>query len=326
MARKIPSALKDLLILIGVFGVILGGLYLFTGVWPPAVIVESGSMMHRDNEVKVFPIGSYGRLGTIDPGDMVLVKAVDDASAEVQTFAEGGRGRYGAPGDVVVYYPGNNRDRTPIIHRAMAWVDVVVDPDSGARRFLVRWNSDANCPNTGAPPADGRHCVFGDEGIRAPTLGLNGYKPDRSGLVTKGDNPFTNPNADQSSGLSTIVQSDWIEGKARAEIPWLGLIKLAIADRENERNPPAAWVKIGSAYAPKDLWVMLGVSLFLLIGVPIAYDAYKVVDDRRRRANEARLAADAAPPPAATIPPAGGDAPLGGALPDSGESREPQNR
>ncbi len=210
---------------------------------PPWFVQESGTMMHNDDEV------SFGRIGTIDPGDLVAVRRLGAGDA-IGTFAEGGEERYGAPGDVVVYFPGNNRDRTPIIHRAMAWVDAAIDPDSGARRFLVRWNSDANCPNTGAPPADGTHCVFGEEGIRAPTLGLNGYKPARSGLVTKGDNPFTNPNADQSSGVSAIVQSEWIEGVVVAEMPWLGLFKLAIANRDNERNPPESWVHIGNAYAP----------------------------------------------------------------------------
>ena len=54
MALK-PGPLRDAVVLVVVFVVLLGGLYLYTGTWPPAVIVESSSMMHPDNEV------SYGR-------------------------------------------------------------------------------------------------------------------------------------------------------------------------------------------------------------------------------------------------------------------------
>jgi hypothetical protein len=140
-------------------------------------------------------------------------------------------------------------------------------------------------------------CVYDHNGVLIPSIPIEAsgsggsprpYQPLRSGFFTKGDNPATNQLPDQFSSISvdehgipnTVVMS-WVEGKARGELPWLGLIKLSLAGKPNEVNPPREWVKIGSAYAPKDLWVMLGVSLFVLVGIPLIYDGYKAVQARR---------------------------------------------
>lgn len=290
MAIK-STALRDAVVLVVVFGVLLGGLYAYTGSWPPAVIVESGSMMHADSEV------TYGRFGTIDPGDLVLVKDIDSVD-DIVTQVDGGRDHYGKAGDVVIYYPGNNRARTPIIHRAVAYVEL--EGSQASPTFYVRWSSDDPCEG-GATKIErnGRSwCQYGSDGIYVRSVPIQGhgstpsdpnpYRPTKSGFITKGDNPVTNTQTDQLSGLShdgsggsVPVQLEWIEGVGRAELPWLGLIKLALAGRPNELNPPAAWSKVGSAYAPKDLWVMLGITLFLIVGVPLLYDGYKAIESRR---------------------------------------------
>jgi signal peptidase len=279
MALK-PGPLRDAVVLIVVFGVLLGGLYVYTGTWPPAVIVESSSMMHRDSEVR------YGRIGTIDPGDLVLVKAVKSVD-DVRTLSDGGGGRYGMDGDVVIYFPDNDHGRTPIIHRAVGYVEVN-GTGSGAT-YRLRWNADKACE--GGSQKDGLWCVYDDKGVYAPSVSIRRpgsteaqpipYKPEHTGFLTKGDNPVTNQFLDQVSGLSPPVKLEWIQGKGRGELPWLGLIKLALAGRPNEHSPPSSWVHIGSAYAPKDLWTMLGVSLFVLVGVPLIYDGYKAVQARR---------------------------------------------
>ncbi|HEX2066075.1 MAG TPA: S26 family signal peptidase, partial [Candidatus Thermoplasmatota archaeon] len=101
----------------------------------PVVVVTSGSMMHCTNAGpdgtgpalgRDCDGGSYGRLGTIDPGDLVFVRRVTERS-DVATLAQQGDGRYGKPGDVVVYRPGGRSDVTPIIHRALFWVQVHED-------------------------------------------------------------------------------------------------------------------------------------------------------------------------------------------------------
>ena len=290
------GAMRDVVVLVAVFGTLLGGLWLFTGTWPPAVIVESGSMMHLDSEV------TYGRIGTIDPGDLVLVKDVD-GPADVHTYVEGDGGRYGLPGDVVVYYKRGDRSETPVIHRAMAYVEV--EGAGAAVRYAVRWDPAAACPaGVERTERDGwTWCVWGQEGIsidRGSDLRLTDYQPRLGGFITKGDNPATNVEPDQISGLSrddtgpVPVQMAWVEGKARGEVPWLGLIKLALAPAYNQpecaqspgdpsfhfftpspRARCTGWIAFGHAYAPKDLWVMLAVMLLALIVGPLGYDAWK---------------------------------------------------
>ncbi|HVM45134.1 MAG TPA: S26 family signal peptidase [Candidatus Thermoplasmatota archaeon] len=279
----LSPGVRDALALVLTFIVVLGGLYLYTGTWPPAVIVESGSMMHADSDVQ------YGRVRTIDPGDLVLVKEVGSVD-EVETLVEGGRSRYGKPGDVIVFYPRDDRSRTPIIHRAVAYVEV------RGGGYDVRWSADAPCEGGATKlQRDGRAwCRYGAAGILIPSVPVQGegstpaqprpYRPSASGFITKGDNPVTNRHIDQTTlpQVDRPVPHAWIEGKGRGELPWLGLIKLALAGKPNEDSPPPAWVKIGSAYAPKDLWVMLAITLAVLIGGPLLYDGTKAMRARRK--------------------------------------------
>lgn len=283
MAKGVPLW-KDLLYAVLIVGGVLGVLTLYTHVWPPMVVVESGSMMHPDHEV------SYGRFGTIDPGDMVLVKKIDGPE-DVDTFAEADDVRYGSPGDVIVYYANNNTGSTPIIHRAMTYV--TVEGAGNARTYTLLWK--------------GQERVFDSKGILLPELGFDaahfpdgGYKPPRSGFITKGDNPSTNRLADQAMGLSSIVEPSWIQGKARGELPWFGLIKLGLTSCNhpppcNQDSAPPSWTVVGYATAPKDLWVMLALALAAVIFVPIGYDLAKARWLKRHGT------APASPPP----PPAG---------------------
>lgn len=304
MAYLKPGPLRDAVVLVAVFGLLLGGLFLYTQTWPPAVIVESSSMMHLDNET------TYGRIGTIDPGDLVLVKKVDTID-DLETLIDSPNSRYSKGGDVVVYFTKNDRKLTPIIHRAVAYVEV---RGVGAEQsFWVRWAADKDCeggaqkmtkadldaaePGTKAASNAGSWCKYDSEGIYIPSIPVQAfggtpqnpapYKPSQGGFLTKGDNPFTNRQIDQVSLYSgPPVQLEWIEGKGRGELPWLGLIKLALAGHANERNPPSTWTKIGSAYAPGDLWAMLGISLFVLVGIPLIYDGYKAISVRRGKMNK----------------------------------------
>ena len=77
------KGLRDFLVFLTILVVGFGGLYAFTGLWPPAVIVESSSMMHADAETH------FGRFGTIDPGDSVLVRA-EKGPTDVDTFLTSG--------------------------------------------------------------------------------------------------------------------------------------------------------------------------------------------------------------------------------------------
>lgn len=278
MAASLPAFLRGLLVWLGVLSILLGVPSVYAMNWPPAVIVQSSSMAHPLDDVP------YGRVGTLDPGDLVLVKRVTSPD-EVRTFVEGARERYKDAGDVIVYYPANQRDKIAIIHRAMAFVDV--EGEGPERVFRVRWDPSQACEGNGEKdPSDPRWCIHPAEGILIPSAGIQWrdgrpYQPNADGFITKGDNPLTNRLIDPAflsrdeNGKPSVVPLGWIEGKARGEVPWLGLIKLAMSGEPNEEHPPASYVKVGSAYAPKDLWVSLAVALAVLLGGPVAHDAWK---------------------------------------------------
>ncbi len=109
-AKRIAK--NPFLIAVVIFGVIVGSLYAYSGVWPPMAVVMSDSMMH--------PLSSsFGHLGTLVPGDIVIIKK----TSHIVTYEEGkktGYKSFGSYGDVIIY-------RDPvlhrlIIHRAMMWV------------------------------------------------------------------------------------------------------------------------------------------------------------------------------------------------------------
>jgi signal peptidase I len=309
---------RDVLLAAAIVGGVLGVLFLYTGVWPPMVVVESGSMMHvpcvATGTPEVCDPGvGYGKFGTIDPGDMVFVKSTPRRE-DVTTMAEAAakdpaQRNYGKPGDVVVYFSGNIRTRTPIIHRAIAYVEAQGVPDptacertgnAGSATYTVFWEGTS------------RSFRAADGGIYLPSMGFGepsyrpgaGYKPCWSGFITKGDNPVTNVFPDQATPSAALprqpVRLDWLGGKAVGELPWFGLIKLALSSQPNYvcalANGQPTWrpldpacdngraPRILNAYAPTDLWAMLGLTLAIIAIAPLAYDLYVI---KRRKAEAA---------------------------------------
>jgi len=175
-----------------VLAVVLVGAYLFaiSGVWPPMVAIESGSMEPN-----------------MEVNDMVFVMETDrfqPATAEgdtgvvtARTGADTGYGQYGNPGDVIIFEPGGNGDETPIIHRAMFWVEAGEN-----------WCEQANPSYLGGLDP-------GDDVCEA----------DHDGFITKGD---ANSNYDQASiGRATgPVKPEWVIGTAEVRLPRLGWFRL----------------------------------------------------------------------------------------------------
>ncbi|MFB6091921.1 MAG: S26 family signal peptidase [Haloquadratum sp.] len=168
------------------------GLLLFaiSGVWPPMVAVESGSMephMHRGDLVFVTepqrfsPAYAYGDTGIVT----------------VQIGTERGYRSFGGNGSVMVYAP-PSRAGSPIIHRA---------------RFHVakgeNWYDEADPAYVSASDCEElRHCP-------AP----------HAGFITKGD---ANARYDQANGIAPPVKPAWIRGVARFRIPYLGYVRLKL--------------------------------------------------------------------------------------------------
>ncbi len=195
-----PGAVVYLLDLVSSAGaVILVGALLFaiSGVFPPLVAIESGSMEPH-----------------IDTGDLVFVMDedrfhgdgayADTGVVPANRGAETGYTSFEGPGDVIVFQPDGNEGVTPVIHRAMFWVEEGENwYDEADQQFI---NADscselANCPATS------------------------------SGFITKGDN---NGGYDQTSHLNSCddrcdpVKKEWIVGTAESRVPFLGNIRLQI--------------------------------------------------------------------------------------------------
>lgn len=179
-------------VLTSVVAVLLVGFFLFaiSGVWPPLVAVESGSM--RPNMAEgdlVFVMEERRFAGQAAVEESGIVPAAVGADTSYRTF--------GGYGDVIVYEPNGNRARTPIIHRAMFWVE---DGE--------RWFDRANPQFVGAATSCGE---------------LPNCPAPSAGFITKGDN---NEGYDQTTGLTGPVQPEWIIGTGEIRVPGLGWISL----------------------------------------------------------------------------------------------------
>ena len=268
-ARELGSAL---LVVSAVFMLT----WVYTGNWPPMVVIESGSMEHDDNPL--YPEPGFTHIGAIDTGDLVLVKSA--GSDDIVTYLAGkqqGYERYGDYGDVIIYYKNglrgvcsagasldeaecNRQDgewtpATPVIHRAMAWVEVREDGSYYLPEIDMEFsNGKLVLAEIGLPPG-------------APLMGL-----EHSGYITKGDST-SNRHPDQLTHRDLHgqdvqpVQPGDIVGMARGELPWFGLIKLRLTQPDSY------------ASAPEECRQMLWLSLATIIAGPFVVQR---VWERRR--------------------------------------------
>ena len=168
--------------------VVLIGLYIFTisGVWPPMVAIESGSMepnMSKNDLIFVMETDRFHPDAAHGESGVVTARAAEDIDYE----------KFGQPGDVIIYNPQGNTEVTPIIHRAMFWVEAGEN-----------WCDKAN-----------------DEYISGTS---QCSEAPHAGFITKGDN---NPTYDQSgSGNLEPVRPNWVVGTAEVQIPGLGWLRL----------------------------------------------------------------------------------------------------
>ncbi len=288
---------KDIVIAFIIVMIIIGGIYIYTGNWPPVVVVESPSMVHNTEE-------SY--LGVIDTGDLVLVKKIEGRN-DVIPYMEGkriGHETYSEYGDVLIYRKNGYDDITPVIHRAIVWLEFNEtannsfdipelkyhkDPDEW---YVVNHEGEERWYNlTGTVVLknigyDHENVAF-NLTIIYNNFGNRGVEP-HGGFITLGDN--NRGGYDQAmlrdqhnrtgmylgpgnQGMTVDpVKPQWVIGKARGELPWFGLIKL--------------WFDDNDIKAPSNSWTMLFVSIVLIFAVPICIDITLVLLERRKARKE----------------------------------------
>jgi signal peptidase len=254
------SIVRDVVVALLVVFVILMILWGYTGQWfaAPMVAIESGSMEH--------PNSPFGRLGTIDAGDMVLVQKVTKMSDVVPhggliqgAQAENGWRSYGDYGDVIIYRPLGRTDVSQIIHRAMCWVDVY-NTNGQTTYTIVDYGID------------------NETSLTIPQLGLYNRDPGwtHSGFLTKGDN---NEVIDEITDICPEpVQLNWISGKARSEIPWLGTINLFFEDILHGKNT------VRNVH--EDSLICLGIVIAILVSIPIILDVHDYLKKRKKSKQE----------------------------------------
>lgn len=279
---------------------ILLAMYAYTGLWPPLVVVESESMMHSEENV------SY--IGVIDTGDLVLVKSVDSVS-DIETYVDGcrsGHKTYGDYGDVIVYKVNGNDLSTPIIHRAIIYLEANEDGNSFRSESLR--HLDADKWSTSDPSDTWDHLTsvlrIYEVGFQSETVTIDTNRLTvSSGFITKGDH---NDYIDQDTMVrNTPVRLSWVVGEARGEIPWFGLLKLWFTDSLKSDAPENS---------VRNLWIAMA---FIVIGpvvadVVITYKIRKKIARKRQaaiREYEAEMRArpeEAVPQDLAPEGPAGG--------------------
>ena len=195
--------------LVSVTVVALVGLLLFgaSGVWPPMVAVQSGSMephMYRGDLVFVSEPGRYAPAAAHTGTGVVTL----------QNGTGAGHRSFGGYGSVVVYDDPTSAG-APVIHRAHLWVDAGENWYGRADPAYHRADSCAELPNCPAPHA---------------------------GFVTKGDD---NAVYDQVNGLSEPVRPDWIVGVAQVRLPYLGYVRLWLAEGVRDGGPERAVHPVG---------------------------------------------------------------------------------
>ena len=265
---------RDLLLAFVVVLVIMLALYGYCRIWPPMVVVESGSMQHGDR--------SY--IGVIDTGDMVFVKKVNGRD-DVITYVDGEANHYstyGAFGDVVVYMPNGDANRVPIIHRLVLWIEANASAVSTLSYGIDYDNYTFDVPSF-EMSGSLEDVVLHDYGYEHDnvTISLNGlilgFKnrgiAPHNGFITMGDH--NSPNHDQSMSGYEPILPEWIIGKAIGELPWFGLIKLSVT---NDISP---------SVVPRNSWVNLFASIVLLISAPLIVDFVFPIIKKRVRASRA---------------------------------------
>jgi signal peptidase len=257
------SLARDVIVAFLFVFIILLALWTYTGQWfgAPLVAIESGSMMHLEEP--------FGRIGTIDAGDMVLLVKVNTKN-DITPYSISNYYNYGKKGDVVIYHPDGDFNADQIIHRAMCWIEVEY---VGLEKFYTI--EEYNITHQDASiPLNIPECGISNDGSPVKVDFIH------SGFITKGDNPVTNDKCDQIGGISNQpVKVEWISGKASFELPWIGTINLLFNDLTTDGEDT-----IGNV--PQDSLTCLVVVIVILISIPVSLDIYGYLQDKKQKKNK----------------------------------------
>jgi signal peptidase I len=249
------------LVALAIVVLLLVAFWAYTQNWPPAYVVESNSMQHGTTDV----------VGLINAGDIVLAQKVPVGSiVSYLTGLQTGYSTYGEYGDVILYYPNGDTSATPIVHRAILYLQWDPTTDGYNATDLLPFQQAGACgtasnavyATTGTTNECGTAELKAGNELELFHIGWKSINetiyPGRpalgqhSGFLTMGDNNTESDDYDQAGtaapGISTLVEPGWIIGVARGMIPWFGSVKLLL-DGNAGRVPSGSWAFMGLTIA-----------------------------------------------------------------------------
>lgn len=199
----VVAGVREVLTSVVMVGLVAGLLFGVSGLWPPLVAIESGSMephMFKGDLVFVVDNGRFAPDGSHE-GVVTYRQGNPELEGTGANEALEGYWSFGNHGNVIIFEP-NGRRGTPIIHRA----HIYVEEDEN-------WYDEANPEYVGNADS----CEE-----------LRNCPADHAGYITKGDN---NPRYDQvgPNPRSDVVKPGWVQGVAKVRVPWLGCIRLELS-------------------------------------------------------------------------------------------------
>jgi signal peptidase len=293
--RELFRTARDIIIAAAAVGIVLASLFAYCGVWPPMVVIESSSMMH----------GSDSQVGVIDTGDLTLVKKVAGRN-EIVTYVEAANPKdpnygfktYGDFGNVIIYQK-NGMGGTPVIHRAIAWLEYNATASDPAQNIFKGDLPDIGVYAVTEYTVKGLYTWPRGSGQTPLTIHISAifqnnarFGAPHDGFITKGDHNIIFPNGagvDQEA-LEVYtgrrvepVKIEWVVGRSEGELPWFGLLKLYVSGQPSSAFPSSSVTG-------------LVVTIVLLVTVPFALD-YLIprLLKRRKERKEARKKEGRAP-------------------------------
>jgi signal peptidase len=263
---------KVVLIAIGLVAIVILSVFVYSGLWPPLVVVESGSMQHSD---------TVSSIGVIDTGDLVIVKQLggETINTYVGSYSSG-YSTYSSYGDVIIYKRYNSDSMPWIIHRAVVKLEWNTTSHSFDIPELKNYPQTLwSCNNA----SDGRwwsltgtleltHYGYKDQTVRVYLDPMLQYA--HGGYITKGDHNDVVDQYPMASICREPVKTEWVVGLSRGEIPWFGLLKLWASGQA------APYDHSKSSVAPDNSWSNLFITIGLVVAVPVILD---VADSRMKK-------------------------------------------
>ena len=268
--RRTRGLFLGLLVVGAALGLLFGGLAAYAGMWPPALVVESGSMQHSD---------TASDLGVLDTGDLAVIQAIRDPG-DVVTYLAGratGHTSFGDYGDVIAFADPEPNETAVLLHRAFARVarnasggfDV---PELAAIPRSEWWGIASDGTNASAPYRLRSFDVAGMGWRHDLTIEWNltalGTSYPNDGFLTFGDHNLYRASNRTDPWILTPL---YVIARAQGEIPWVGLLRLTLV-----RSPEGCCEGWGSTNpdvgAPANSWWALDLLLIAAFATPVAMD------------------------------------------------------